>query len=137
MNDGRPVFTQDEIDDLPKAEDDTSVPSNPRPEVDVVGNRLKFSVNYGFEPTIAGQAILYPESVRVVGEKYRLFDVANTEDMEEFSKIRMSHLAGGRWKITSDEMTKWCEQRSTMLVALRIQERMFKTLSTTTLVPED
>jgi hypothetical protein len=146
MNDGRPIFqqedptpevAQDSTDkDIAQAVSDSGIPTAPRKPVDVLGNRLKFSKNYQQEPVIHGQAKLYPDSVRIVGESYRIFDACKVEDMQAYSDIRLSHLDSGRFIITSEETRQWTEAKGTWLILLRVQERMFKTFSTSSLTPD-
>lgn len=140
MNDGRPLFVQqDPLEETPDGSpvDDSSaaVPVQPREPVDPIGNRLKFSTDYATEPVCHLQARLYPDSVKVVGESYKVFDVHKPEDMQRYSDIRMSHYSYGRYILTSEENLQWNESKGTWLVLVRVQERVFKTFSTASTTP--
>lgn len=135
------MFTQDDPT-APTAEDtvqDATEPSVPteRRDVDPLGNRLKFSTSWADEPVIDRQAQIYPDTVKVVSERYRVFDMSSEIDMEEYSKLRLSSAMKGRYYITSDELQQWSDAKGTWLVAFRVQERMFKTHLTSTQDPSE
>lgn len=148
MNGGRPIPVFDQEDPTPErlsnegednSEDADSSTAEPaaRPPVDALGNRLKFSSTWVEEPVFEHQARLYPDSVKVVAEKYKVFDMSSEADMEEYSKLRLSNALKGKFCITSDEFMQWSEAKSTWLVAFRVQERMFKTHLTSNQSPSD
>lgn len=138
MNDGHPIFTQldpllaDIGDDL----EETLTPEvKPREVPDVIGNRLKFSNSWKPEPQFEMQAKIYPDSVRVISEAPQMFDVSSPQDMQRYSDILLSHRQYGRFIITSDESQEWHESKGTWMIMMRVQERVFKTISTSDLNP--
>ncbi len=118
------------------AEEDAEAPkiqvkeSEAPSKADPVGNKLKFSTSFKEDPMFEGQAKLYPESVKVVDERYIFLNVNSKADMDRYSEIRLSNLRHGRYVITSDEKMQWSDQQQTWLVVFRIQERMFKSFLT-------
>lgn len=131
MNEGRPLFQQaDPEAPAEEAAPEQETPVAPKREVDPVGNKLKFSDSYSDVPFFAGQAKVYPDSVKIVSEHYMVFDVSNPQDMEKYSTIRSSDREHSKYRIMSDERIQWHEQRSTWLVLMLVQERMFKTIYT-------
>lgn len=122
----------------PDAEDPKEeVPVIARAQPDVIGNRLKFSTSFKDEPLFEGQAKVYPDSVKVIDERYRMFDIGSSSDMDLYSTIRLSHRRAGRYVVISEESMQWNEQKGTWVVVMLVQERMFKTINTSDLDPSN
>ena len=142
MNSGRPLFVQEIIPDSAEDGDrgdaaaEKQEPETPRGRPDSLGNRLKFSENYAENPHVPGQARLYPDTVKVVSERYRTFLVSDEADMQLYSEIKLSDAAGGHFRITSTELQQWDAERGTWCILLRYQERMFKTTRTSATNPD-
>lgn len=142
MNFGRPVFTQEDPDqalpdeDLDASQEPTGS-GETRPPVDTVGNKLKFSTTWQTSPCFEGQAQLYPDSVKVVDERYAVFDMNSKSDMDRYSEIKLSSSRRDKYLITSEEREQWSEAKGSWLVSFRYQERMFKSYLTSHQVPSD
>ena len=88
------------------------------------------------EPEIAHQARIYPDTVKILSERYRAFSVKNESDMLLYSEIKLSDSVGGKYRITSSESLQWVEQEGTWSILLRYQERIFKTTHTSQTNPD-
>lgn len=127
----------DQKQDLSEQAAEAASQPAPRAAVDVLGNRLKFSTTWVEEPVIEHQARLYPDAVKVISERYRVFDLSSEADMEEYSRLRLSHSNHAKFRITSEELMQWSDAKGTWLVAFRVQERLFKTHLTSNQIPDE
>lgn len=128
MNDGRPFFTQEDPEPETSESQSDQAPQNP-PTHPVV-NRLRFSGSFSPTPAFEGQARLYPDTVKVIDERYLIFDVSSKTDMDRFAEIMNSSRERGRFNVVSDETLQWSEAKSTWILMIKVQERVFKTLHT-------
>lgn len=138
INSGQPLFRQEAAADSAPEESGAPVkPARKRKAVDRVHSRLSLSSSWQSEPLVAGQAELYPDTVKVISERYMTLDVASQVDMDTYSKIAMSHDQNGHYRITLEKEPQWDDKQGTYKILLRVQERMFKTTKTSDLIPGD
>lgn len=138
MKDGRPIFTQDEaLLEEASQEQEQQVEAEKRKEVDPIANKLRYSISWSDDPQVPGQAKLYPETVKTVAIRYRVFDVKSESDMAQYSAICLSHASRGHFLISSGEDKQWDADKKTWLILMQVHERMFKTLKTSSLDPQD
>lgn len=140
ISSGRPLFEQDNPLEESGEETEGRVveeKDEARDVSEVYRKKLLHSANYSDTPYLKNQADLFPDSVKVVEEKYHTFCVASPEDMDRYSEIRMEDRNRGKYHITSEEKLQWHEEKGSWQVIFRAQRRMFKTLKTTNQDPEN
>ncbi len=128
MEDGRPSKLDNP---LPATEVEKEKPADP------IENRLKFSTTWKATPSFAGQARMYPDTVRVVDERYYSLDTSNKEDMDQFSKIQLSSDADSTYRITERGAPVWSEARKAHVILLCVQQREFKSMLTSQTDPSE
>lgn len=137
MQQGRPIeFRQPDPDtpaDEVPAEAPVDMPVAVRP--DRLKSALTFASNWSSTPATPNQAKLYPDTVKNVDVRYRTFDVTSSNDMDLYSKIVLSNEEGGQYYFSSAELLNWCPLKSTTFLTVRVTERAFKSIHTSTTNP--
>lgn len=136
MLQGRPFsLSQEDPDTEPPAVPAIESPPPPRP--DRMANALVFSGTWAPEPCIPMQAQAYPDTVKVVDVRYRIFDTSNPADMDDYSKIWLSHHAKGSRVFDSNETLEWDANHGRWKLLVRVATRAFKTTHTSQTNPDE
>lgn len=135
MSLGQPIFTQDVSAEAPKPAVETQ--SRRPTAAERFAIKLRHSANWSEIPCVNGQAKLFPDTVKVVDERYMTFVAGNKADMDVYSEIRMSCSAGGKYKIVSEEAPHWDEKSGNCVIVMRVQERLFKVTRTSQSDPDE
>jgi hypothetical protein len=109
--------------------------AEPRPSQ--LENRLKFSENWNDAPAFLGQEQAFPDSVKVVEEKYWTFITTESADMDKYSEISLSHAQGSGYKIIERSSPVWSENKQAHVLVLCVQRRQFKSMLTSNTDPND
>ena len=100
-------------------------------------NRLKFSETWSDLPAFAGQEKVYPDTVKIVEERYWTFDTTSDEDMKAYSKFSLSHHQNTTYRIIERSAPVWSESKQAHVIVLCVQRRQFKSMLTSNTDPNE
>ncbi len=102
-------------------------PSAQQLEITRIKNATRFSDNWNPEPFFKDQENVWPDTMRIVEERYEMFNVLEEEEMKRYSSIKLASKRGGHHRVIAELPPQWDDSKKTFFILLHYRRREFKT----------